>query len=263
MDVGETPPQRRIDLVLAQEPEHGQRQTEVADHEVGGDPRAIRELNGRGPVALSGASDPAPIGRTPGPPTGSSAAADDGLLIVPAPMLGTFYRADGPGRPPFVDVGSTVEPDTIVCIIEVMKMMNSIPAGVSGTVVEVVTRTPARRIRGAAVPGPAGMKRVFVANRGEIALRIVPACRSLGLETVVGASEVDRDGAAAHVADRVVVIGPGPAAQSYLRDDVVVQAALGTGCDAIHPGYGFRRRAHGWRSALASTGWCSSDRRPR
>ena len=98
------------------------------------------------------------------------------------------------------------------------------------------------------------MKRVFVANRGEIALRIVSACRSLGLETVVGASEVDRDGAAAHVADRVVVIGPGPAAQSYLRDDIVVQAALGTGCDAIHPGYGFlaenprlarRTREHG------------------
>jgi len=83
------------------------------------------------------------------------------------------------------------------------------------------------------------MRRVFIANRGEIAVRIVSACRSLGLETVVGASEVDRDGLAAHVADRVVVIGPGPAAQSYLRDDIVVQAALGTGCDAIHPGYGF------------------------
>ena len=71
------------------------------------------------------------------PAATASAAEDDGLLTVPAPMLGTFYRAEGPGRPPFVDVGSTVEPDTIVCIIEVMKMMNSIPAGVSGTVVEV------------------------------------------------------------------------------------------------------------------------------
>jgi acetyl-CoA carboxylase, biotin carboxylase subunit len=98
------------------------------------------------------------------------------------------------------------------------------------------------------------MKRVFVANRGEIAVRIVDACRSLGLETVVGASDVDRDGMAAQLADRVVVIGPGPAGQSYLRDDVVVQAALGTGCDAIHPGYGFlsenprlarRAREHG------------------
>jgi acetyl-CoA carboxylase, biotin carboxylase subunit len=83
------------------------------------------------------------------------------------------------------------------------------------------------------------IKRVFVANRGEIALRIVSACQELGLETVVGASEVDRDGLAARRADRVVCIGPAPATDSYLRDDLVVQAALGTGCDAIHPGYGF------------------------
>jgi len=83
------------------------------------------------------------------------------------------------------------------------------------------------------------IKRVFVANRGEIALRIVTACQELGLETVVGFSEADRDGLAARRADRAVCIGPAPAAQSYLREDLVVQAALGTGCDAIHPGYGF------------------------
>ena len=83
------------------------------------------------------------------------------------------------------------------------------------------------------------IKRVFVANRGEIALRIVSACEELGIESVVGASEADMQGLAARRADRTVCIGPGPAAQSYLRDDVVVQAALGTGCDAIHPGYGF------------------------
>jgi acetyl-CoA carboxylase, biotin carboxylase subunit len=97
------------------------------------------------------------------------------------------------------------------------------------------------------------MKRVFIANRGEIAVRIVRACRELGLECVVGASDVDRDGLAARMADRVVVIGPGPAAQSYLRDDVVVQAALGTHCDAIHPGTAFCRRTRGWRSAPART----------
>jgi acetyl-CoA carboxylase biotin carboxylase subunit len=96
--------------------------------------------------------------------------------------------------------------------------------------------------------------RVFVPNRGEIALRIVRACRKLGVESVVGTSDVDRDGVAALSADRAVCLGPGPAADSYLRDDVVVQAALGTGCDAIHPGYGFlsespqlarRAREHG------------------
>jgi acetyl-CoA carboxylase biotin carboxyl carrier protein len=65
------------------------------------------------------------------------AAASDELITVPSPMLGTFYRAEGPGRKPFVELGSQVEPDTTICIIEVMKMMNSIPAGVRGTVVEV------------------------------------------------------------------------------------------------------------------------------
>ena len=83
------------------------------------------------------------------------------------------------------------------------------------------------------------MKRVFIANRGEIALRIAQACRELELESVLGCSDVDRDSLAARAVDRVVVIGPGPPAHSYLRDDVVVQAAVGTGCDAIHPGYGF------------------------
>jgi acetyl-CoA carboxylase biotin carboxyl carrier protein len=56
---------------------------------------------------------------------------------IDAPMLGTFYRASAPGEPPFVEVGDTVEPDTVVCLIEVMKMMNSVEAGVAGTIVEV------------------------------------------------------------------------------------------------------------------------------
>jgi acetyl-CoA carboxylase, biotin carboxylase subunit len=83
------------------------------------------------------------------------------------------------------------------------------------------------------------LTRVFIANRGEIAVRIVRACRELGLECVVGASQIDMDGLAAELADRVVCIGPAPASESYLRPELVVQAALGTGCDAIHPGYGF------------------------
>ena len=61
----------------------------------------------------------------------------DHLVTIDAPMLGVFYRADSPGSQPFVDAGSHVQADTTVCIIEVMKMMNSVPAGVTGTVVEV------------------------------------------------------------------------------------------------------------------------------
>ncbi|HXH96918.1 MAG TPA: acetyl-CoA carboxylase biotin carboxyl carrier protein [Gaiellaceae bacterium] len=66
---------------------------------------------------------------------GHDAAGDPSTIA--SPMLGTFYRAPAPGAPPFVEVGTRVEPDTIVCIIEVMKMMNSIPAGVAGTIAEI------------------------------------------------------------------------------------------------------------------------------
>jgi acetyl-CoA carboxylase biotin carboxyl carrier protein len=65
-----------------------------------------------------------------------AAATGDGVTVE-APMLGVFYRAPSPGAPPFVDVGSRVEADTIVCLIEVMKMMNSVPAGAAGTVAEI------------------------------------------------------------------------------------------------------------------------------
>jgi acetyl-CoA carboxylase biotin carboxyl carrier protein len=70
-------------------------------------------------------------------PQVSQSASSDGAVTVEAPMLGTFYRAEAPGARPFVDVGAEVKPDTVVCLIEVMKMMNSIPAGVEGRIVEV------------------------------------------------------------------------------------------------------------------------------
>lgn len=81
--------------------------------------------------------------------------------------------------------------------------------------------------------------RVFIANRGEIALRVIRSCRSLGIETVLGVSEADRESLPARYADRVVCIGPARPAESYLKIDTIVQAALGTGADAVHPGYGF------------------------
>ncbi len=83
------------------------------------------------------------------------------------------------------------------------------------------------------------IKRLFIANRGEIALRIVRAAQGLGIETVVGVSDADRDSAAARLADRLLVMGPGPAAKSYLDPRLVVHAARESGCDALHPGYGF------------------------
>ena len=83
------------------------------------------------------------------------------------------------------------------------------------------------------------MRRVLVANRGEIAVRIVRACFDEGLESVVAASDVDRASMAARMADGVVVIGPSPARDSYLCVDRIIAAAKHSDCDAIHPGYGF------------------------
>jgi acetyl-CoA carboxylase biotin carboxyl carrier protein len=82
-----------------------------------------------------------PPARAPAPPEGALPAGEtDGLQTVASPMLGTFYRAEAPGAQPFVEVGAQVGPDTTVCIIEVMKMMNSVPAGVSGTIAEIVSQ---------------------------------------------------------------------------------------------------------------------------
>ena len=83
------------------------------------------------------------------------------------------------------------------------------------------------------------IRKLLIANRGEIAVRILRTCKALGIETVLAASEADLDSLGAKLADRTLCIGPPASAQSYLKVETIVQAALGTGCDAIHPGYGF------------------------
>ncbi len=83
------------------------------------------------------------------------------------------------------------------------------------------------------------ISRVIVANRGEIAVRVIKACHALGLETVAAVSEVDRESLPAKMADRVVCIGPARSTESYLKAGAIVAAALGTESDAVHPGYGF------------------------
>ncbi|MFY9330892.1 MAG: acetyl-CoA carboxylase biotin carboxylase subunit [Candidatus Nanopelagicales bacterium] len=83
------------------------------------------------------------------------------------------------------------------------------------------------------------LQRVLVANRGEIAVRIIRACIDEGVESVAIVSEADRESMAAYLADQVVCIGPGNAAESYLDLNRVISAAVLTQCDALHPGYGF------------------------
>jgi len=84
-----------------------------------------------------------------------------------------------------------------------------------------------------------GLRKILVANRGEIAVRVIRAARDLGICTVQAASAADGDMLAARMADEVVQIGPAPAARSYLNREALVAAALGCGADAVHPGYGF------------------------
>ncbi len=82
-------------------------------------------------------------------------------------------------------------------------------------------------------------KKVLIANRGEIALRVIRACRELGVKTVLAYSDADRDSLPARMADERICIGPGPSSKSYLHIPNIISAALLTGCEAIHPGYGF------------------------
>src|SRR5215469_15749495 len=82
-------------------------------------------------------------------------------------------------------------------------------------------------------------KKVLIANRGEIALRILRACRELGIKTVAVHSEVDARALHVRFADEAVCIGPAPASKSYLNVPAIISAAEITGADAIHPGYGF------------------------
>ena len=85
----------------------------------------------------------------------------------------------------------------------------------------------------------AGLKKVLIANRGEIALRVVRACQELGIKSVAVYSDADAHAPHVREADEAVRIGPPPSAESYLRGEAIIAAAREVGADAIHPGYGF------------------------
>lgn len=98
------------------------------------------------------------------------------------------------------------------------------------------------------------ISRVLVANRGEIAVRVIRACREMGIGTVAVCSEVDRNARHAEMADVAVVIGPAEPGESYLRQDRILEVAQATDADAIHPGYGFLAENGDFARACATAG---------
>jgi propionyl-CoA carboxylase alpha chain len=97
-------------------------------------------------------------------------------------------------------------------------------------------------------------KRILIANRGEIACRIIKTARRMGIETVAVFSEADKDALHVEMADTAVAIGPPPAADSYLRIDKIVEACRTSGAEAVHPGYGFLSEREAFPRALAAAG---------
>ncbi|MCI8971422.1 MAG: acetyl-CoA carboxylase biotin carboxylase subunit [Oscillibacter sp.] len=98
------------------------------------------------------------------------------------------------------------------------------------------------------------LRRVLIANRGEIALRVLRACRELEIETVAAYSEADAEALHVQLATESVCIGPARAADSYLNQDALLTAALATGCDGVHPGYGFLSENADFSDACAQAG---------
>lgn len=96
--------------------------------------------------------------------------------------------------------------------------------------------------------------KILIANRGEIAIRVMRACRELGIPSVAVYSEIDKNALFAKYADEAVYIGPSPSSQSYLKIDNIITAALETGAEAIHPGYGFLSENTSFASACVENG---------
>src|SRR4029079_7247674 len=96
--------------------------------------------------------------------------------------------------------------------------------------------------------------KILIANRGEIACRIIKTARRMGIATVAVYSEADRDALHVEMADEAVPIGPPPAAQSYLSIDKIVEACKSTGAEAVHPGYGFLSEREAFPVALEKAG---------
>src|SRR5262247_2233735 len=112
---------------------------------------------------------------------------------------------------------------------------------------------PAPRIRARKSLRPP-FRKILIANRGEIAARVIRTCRRMGILSVAVCSEADRGALHARIADEARVVGPAPSAQSYLDIDAILTAAKQSGADAIHPGYGFLSENPGFAEACRRAG---------
>ncbi len=163
---------------------------------------------------------------------------------VKSPMVGTAFLSPEPGAKPFIEVGKPVKAGDTLLIVEAMKVMNPITAPDGRHDQEDHDqRRPAGRVRPAArrhrLSGAMTIKKLLIANRGEIALRIHRACHEMGIKTVAVHSTADADAMHVRLADETVCIGPPPATESYLNIPNIISAAEIVHADAIHPGYGF------------------------
>src|ERR1700675_3817391 len=200
-------------------------------------------VQGEGPGSHAGSSQQASAG------AGDGRSSED-LHLIKSPIVGTFYNAPSPGAEAFVKVGAQVETGQTLCIVEAMKLMNEIESDASGEGIRVYVENgqpveygqPLFGIRPGRQKSPhsrAMFQKILVANRGEIALRVICACKELGISTVAVYSEADRNSLHVRFADEAVCIGPPRSSESYLNIPQVISAAEITNVDAIHPGYGF------------------------
>src|SRR6202008_317399 len=103
-------------------------------------------------------------------------------------------------------------------------------------------------------PGGTMFQKILIANRGEIACRVIKTARKMGIATVAVYSDADADALHVEMADEAIAIGPPPAAQSYLLIDKIVAACKQTGAEAVHPGYGFLSERAAFPRALEKAG---------
>ena len=167
---------------------------------------------------------------------------------ITSPIVGTFYAAPSPDAKAFVKVGDRVKAGQTVCILEAMKLMNEIECDYDCEIEAVLASNEQKVEYGQPLFKVKKLedyrrhcmfRSILIANRGEIAVRIIRACRNMGIKSIAVYSKEDKDSLHVQLADRRVCIGEGPAKNSYLNMERIISAAKNTDADAIHPGFGF------------------------